>query len=147
LSTPLKYFNTIRNLTARQVIGQLRNRIRPTIEGTTSFFNKPVPAYPGCQWNPDINLPAPGGQSSRQPKAVSGEFTFLNRKRVGREPYPISFVQKPTPILNSEAVSGAVRKAATSFVTPARLAPRTSMSMLIPAFSLSSFLYLAVASL
>ncbi len=75
----LQYYHTAKYLKGRQIIGQVRNRIRTKLEISAPRSHFKAPAYTGCIWSKSVVLPAAGGQGALQPHSLEGRYTFLNR--------------------------------------------------------------------
>jgi uncharacterized heparinase superfamily protein len=75
----LQYYNTARYLKGRQIVGQVRSRVRARLEGSGSRSHFYAPPYPGCVWSKSVVLPAAGGKGALQPHCLEGSYTFLNR--------------------------------------------------------------------
>jgi len=73
-----KSFNTIRYLRGRQIIGQLRKRLR-SLRGDQAFLRSlNIPGFPGSSLTLSDGFLVPGEQGNRASDLLSGAFTFLN---------------------------------------------------------------------
>ncbi len=74
----LQYYYTAKYLKGRQIVGQVRNRIRTKLEGPV-FLHRKAPDIPECCWSGNVQPPPAGGSGARQPSIMEGKFAFLNR--------------------------------------------------------------------
>ena len=70
-------FYTVRTLKAQQVVGQVRNRLRPFLERPERFYRRPSPDFPGTS-TPPARMLAPGTRRDTAENLTSGRFEFLN---------------------------------------------------------------------
>jgi uncharacterized heparinase superfamily protein len=81
-----RLLHTVRELRARQLVGQLRRRVAPLWEDPEGFAARSAPPWPGSRWQPRVGLlpPAAGGGSSdggSSERIREGWFEFLNLPR------------------------------------------------------------------
>lgn len=77
----LRTLRTVRHLKPEQVVGQVRNRLRPFWERPGRFATRKAPEFPGCRWAPDRRFLAPGPQQNQPEPIKTGLFAFLNREQ------------------------------------------------------------------
>jgi uncharacterized heparinase superfamily protein len=75
-----RFFHTVRELRARQVVGQVERRMRPLFEDPERFARRPAPAFPGVRWRPRTGLLPPAAGSPRE-RLRAGSFEFQNLPR------------------------------------------------------------------
>jgi uncharacterized heparinase superfamily protein len=75
-----RLFHTVRELRARQVVGQVGRRMRPLFEDPERFARRPAPPLPGVRWSPRTGLlpPLPGSSPER---LRAGRFEFQGLPR------------------------------------------------------------------
>lgn len=71
---------TVRHLKPQQIIGQVRNRVRPYWENPEAFAQKAAPAFPGCRWDENRRFVTPGAQRNTADALKEGRFQFLNHE-------------------------------------------------------------------
>ncbi len=87
MTSPLRFIRTVRHLKTRQVVGQVRHRLRPMWERHGRRANPTGDAIGRCQWPADIAFLPPGPQHNRALSLTDGRYTFLNREeRLGWPP-------------------------------------------------------------
>ena len=78
MNKPSRLYHTVKYLKARQVTGQIRNRLRSRLENPARFVAQSVPAFAGCRWPVDIDILPPGMQANRATDILVGQLSFLN---------------------------------------------------------------------
>jgi uncharacterized heparinase superfamily protein len=73
-----RLFHTVRELRARQVVGQVRRRLLPIIEDPARFAERAPPAWPGLRWSPRAGL-LPLESESPPERLRAGCFAFQGR--------------------------------------------------------------------
>ncbi|MBN1515164.1 alginate lyase family protein [Candidatus Sumerlaeota bacterium] len=80
LGAILKYWRTARHLRTVQIIGQLRNRLRPIWENPQRFAAEHTPPpYAGCHWRLRASFPSPLPRLLDAGQIQQGRLTFLNQ--------------------------------------------------------------------
>ncbi len=83
----LRALRTIRWLRGRQIVGQVRQRVRRIVEHPASAARRTQPGRPICRWQPSEEFPPPGAQPNQASGLLGGSFCFLNRtERIGWPP-------------------------------------------------------------
>ncbi len=76
----IRTLRTIRHLQTRQIVGQLRNRLRPFVERPTPFFQQAVPERAECRWPSAPKFLAPGAQENTAADLSVGQLTFVGEE-------------------------------------------------------------------
>ena len=76
----LRLLHTTRYLHARQIVGQLRNRLPPLVS-LGRIHAQRTPPYGGCRWRPVADFLPPGPQENPAGDILRGRLTFLNDPR------------------------------------------------------------------
>jgi len=74
----MRLFHTVKHLKPRQIVGQVRNRVRSRLENHARFLSQPVPEYSGCRWPKDMKVLPPGMQANTASDILAGRLSFLN---------------------------------------------------------------------
>lgn len=77
----IRTLRTIRHLRPVQIVGQVRNRLRPRWEKPARFAARPIPAFGGVAWPETVSFLAPGAQGNKSASLCEGQFTFVNDSR------------------------------------------------------------------
>lgn len=75
---PGVFFNTVRHLRRRQILGQIMVKLRPWWKRMRGFLDMPTPPYPGCRHAEGFSVFPPGPQLWSPESIMDGSFTFLN---------------------------------------------------------------------
>lgn len=75
----LRLLRTISHLKARQIIGQVRHRIRRAIENPAKFASRQTHPYPGVHWSPAGDFSSPSAKVFSPDAIAAGTFCFINQ--------------------------------------------------------------------
>ena len=83
----MRLLHTVRYLRARQVVGQVRNRLRCLVEQPAARTTRPIPESEECRWRPRREFLPPGPQENSPDQILEGKLVFLNNvQKVGWPP-------------------------------------------------------------
>jgi uncharacterized heparinase superfamily protein len=73
-------WHTLRHLRGRQILGQVRKRLRDRFVDPTRFAKRPAPPFPGCAWTLAGDPLAPGVPCNTAGSLKDGRFRFVNHE-------------------------------------------------------------------
>lgn len=74
-----RLYNTVRHLKSRQILGQVKNRMRTVLEVPLPYQTMRVPGFSACSWIRTIAFPTPGIQDNGAAEIINGRMKFINR--------------------------------------------------------------------